>query len=50
MGGAYRNEEMRNAYKSLVGKTEGKKLFKIPRRRWEANIRTEGRFRLDASG
>jgi hypothetical protein len=30
-----RMEEMRNAYKILVGKPEGKRLFIRPRRRWQ---------------
>jgi hypothetical protein len=29
---------MRSAYKSLVGKPEGKRPFGRPRRRWEDNI------------
>jgi hypothetical protein len=32
-------EEMRNAYRNLVGKTEGKRPLGRPRRRWEDNIR-----------
>jgi len=32
--------EMRNAYKILVEKFEGKSPLGIPRRRWEDNIRT----------
>jgi len=32
--------EMRNAYRILVGKPEGKRPLGRPRRRWE-NIRTE---------
>jgi hypothetical protein len=31
--------EIRNAYKSLVGKPEGKRPLGRPRRRWEDNIR-----------
>jgi hypothetical protein len=31
---------MRNAYKVLVGKPEGKRSLGRPRRRWEANIKT----------
>jgi hypothetical protein len=31
--------EMRNAYKTLVGKREGKKPLGRPRHRWEDNIR-----------
>jgi hypothetical protein len=30
---------MRNAYKSFVGKPEGKRPLGRPRRRWEDNIR-----------
>jgi hypothetical protein len=30
--------EMRNAYKILIGKPEGKRPFGKPRRRWEDNI------------
>jgi hypothetical protein len=32
---------MRNAYKILVGKPEGKRSLERPRRRWEDNIRME---------
>jgi hypothetical protein len=31
--------EMRNVYKILVGKSEGKRPLRGPRRRWEDNIR-----------
>jgi hypothetical protein len=31
--------EIRNAYKTLVGKPEGKRPLGRPRRRWEDNIR-----------
>jgi hypothetical protein len=34
-----RKGEMRNAYKILVGKLEGKRARARPRRRWEDNIR-----------
>jgi hypothetical protein len=34
-------EEMRNAYKILVGKPEGKRPLGIPRRRWKDNIRMD---------
>jgi hypothetical protein len=34
-------EEMRNAYNILVGKLEGKRLLRRPRRRWEDNIRID---------
>jgi hypothetical protein len=30
---------MRNVYKIMVGKPEGKKLLGTPERRWEDNIR-----------
>jgi hypothetical protein len=30
--------EMRNAYKSLIGKPEGKRPFRRPKRRLEDNI------------
>jgi hypothetical protein len=33
--------EMRNAYKILVGKSEGKRPFERRRRRWEDNIRMD---------
>jgi len=33
--------EIRNAYKILVGKPEGKKSRGRPRSRWEDNIRTD---------
>jgi hypothetical protein len=34
--------EVRNAYKILVGKPEGKRLFGRPRRhRWEVNIKMD---------
>jgi len=32
---------MRNAYKILVGKPEGKRPLGRPRRRWEDNIRMD---------
>jgi hypothetical protein len=32
-------ELMENAYKSLVGKPEGKRPLRIPTHRWEDNIR-----------
>jgi hypothetical protein len=33
--------QMKNAYKILVRKPEGKRLLKRPRHRWEDNIRTD---------
>jgi hypothetical protein len=33
--------EMRNAYRILVGKPEGKILLARPRRRWEDNIKMD---------
>jgi hypothetical protein len=30
--------ELRNAYKILVGKSEGKSLLERPKRKWEDNI------------
>jgi len=40
MGGASGSyEEKRNAYKVLVGKTEGKGPLGIPRCRWKYNIK-----------
>jgi hypothetical protein len=47
--------EMRNAYKILVGKPEGKKQLGRPRRGWEDNIRMDlrevvRRCGQDASG
>jgi hypothetical protein len=34
-------EEIRNAYKILVGKPEGSRSLGRPRRRWEDNIKIE---------
>ena len=34
-------EQFRNAYRVLVGKTEGKRLSGRPRRRWEDNIKMD---------
>jgi hypothetical protein len=34
-------EERRNAYKILVGKSEGKRQLGRPKRRWEYNIRMD---------
>jgi hypothetical protein len=33
--------EKRNAYKILVGKAEGKRPLRKPRRRWEDNIKMD---------
>jgi len=38
---AARTENMRNAYKILVGKSEGKRPLGRPRRRWKDNIRMD---------
>jgi hypothetical protein len=35
--------EMRNALRILIGKPEGKRPLGRPRRRWEDNIRMDGR-------
>jgi hypothetical protein len=32
-------KKIRNAYKNLVGKPEGKRPFVVPRRRWEDNVK-----------
>jgi hypothetical protein len=44
-----RMEAMRNSYKILVGKCEGKRLLGRPRRRWEDDIRMNLR-ELDREG
>jgi hypothetical protein len=55
-GHVARMREMRNAYKILVGKREGKRPLGRPRRKWGDNIRMdvrdigEGRCGLDSSG
>jgi hypothetical protein len=42
MGGAYStNGEKRNAYRSLVGKPEGRRPLRSPKRRWLDNIRMD---------
>jgi hypothetical protein len=41
MIGACITGEMRNSYKILVGKPEGKRPLGRPRRRWEDNIKIE---------
>jgi hypothetical protein len=38
MGGACSTNEVRNSYKILVGKPEGKRSVGIPRRKWDDNI------------
>jgi hypothetical protein len=35
--------EMRNAHRILIGKPEGKRTLGRPVRRWEDNIRMDGR-------
>ena len=34
-------EKSRNAYRVLVGKSEGKRPLGRPRRRWEDNVKTD---------
>ena len=34
-------KQLRNAYRILVGKPEGKRPLGMPRRRWEDNIRMD---------
>jgi hypothetical protein len=42
MGRAYSaNREMRNAYRILVGKPEGKRPLRISRRRWVDNTKMD---------
>jgi hypothetical protein len=36
--------EMRNAYKILIGKPEGRRPCGRPRRRWEDNIRMDLKY------
>jgi hypothetical protein len=38
-----RREERRGVYRVLVGKPEGKRPLRRPRRRWEENIKTDGK-------
>jgi hypothetical protein len=38
--------EMRSEYKILVGKSERKRLFRRPRRRWEDNMKMDLRERV----
>jgi hypothetical protein len=40
-------EEMVNAYRILVGKTEGKRLLARPMLRWEDNIRIDLKKKWD---
>jgi hypothetical protein len=40
-GHVTRLKDMRNAYKIFTGKSEGKRLFQRPERRWEDNIRMD---------
>jgi hypothetical protein len=42
--------EKRNAYRLLVGKPEGKRPLRRPRRRWVDNIKMDGRSRVNWSG
>jgi hypothetical protein len=49
------NGEKRNAYRILVGKPEGKRPLRRPRRRWVDNIKMDlgggmGWYGLDLSG
>jgi hypothetical protein len=42
MGKAFStHREKRNAYKVLVGKPEGRRRLRIPRRRWEDDIKMD---------
>jgi len=41
MGGTWRTQEFRKAYKILFGKSEGKKPLGRSRCRWENNIRMD---------
>jgi hypothetical protein len=41
LGHVARMGEKRNAYRILVGKPEGKRTLRIPRRRWEDNIKMD---------
>jgi len=49
VGHVARTGEMRNAYKILVGKPEGKRPFGRPRSGWEDNFKTSlrGLVRVD---
>jgi hypothetical protein len=46
-GHVARMGEKRNAYRILVGKSEGKRPLGRPRRRWEDNFRMDERERED---
>jgi hypothetical protein len=35
------HRKMRNAYRILVGRSEGKRPFGRPKRKWENNIKTD---------
>jgi hypothetical protein len=37
----YTLREIRNAYRVLVGRAEGKGLLERPRRRWEYNLKVD---------
>jgi hypothetical protein len=39
--------EVRNAYNILIGKPEGERPLRRPRRRWEDNVREIGREGTD---
>jgi hypothetical protein len=45
VGNVARTGEMRNTYKILVGKPDGKRQLVRPRRRWEDNITVDLRSR-----
>jgi hypothetical protein len=55
-GHVARMGEMRSVYKILIGKSEGKRILRRPRHRWEDNIIMDLRgnrvesYRVDASG
>jgi hypothetical protein len=40
-GDVVNTEERRGAYRNLVGKPEGNRLFGRPRRRWENNVKMD---------
>jgi len=41
VGHVERMEDMKNAYKTFVGKSDGKRPLQTPRRRWKDNIRMD---------